>query len=346
MFVTTSSEPFEFAGAFHRETVASPALEGNRLGDPSVRTMWVYTPPGYEDTDRRYPVVYFLHGYLGRVDVFWNWTGWQPGFPRRIDDLFGDPDVSPAIVVLVDAWTSIGGSQYLNSPATGRYLDYLAEDVVGAVDARYRTLAHRDHRALAGKSSGGYGAMVGTMLRPHVFGGFASHSGDCGFEWAYLIDAAGCARSLRDLYGGSYERFFEDFRSRPAQIHTPTDPDHLLINIYAMAAAYSAEPDGSVSMPFDLETLEFRDDVWARWQELDPARMVARKLDELRSLRAIWIDAGRKDDYFLDVGAHAISSQLAAAGIDHEFEIFEGFHAGVEHRYPLALRYLAERLAP
>lgn len=338
------SDPFETAGAFTRERVASAALAGNPLGDPAERTMWVYTPPGYEQANRRYPTIYFLHGYLGRVDAYWNWVGWRPTVPQLIDELFAQPEVEPAIVVLVDAWTKIGGSQYLNSPATGRYLDYLAEDIVAAVDERYRTIADRDHRALAGKSSGGYGAMVATMLRPDVFGGFASHSGDCGFEQAYLFDVSACARALRDLYDGSWERFFDDFYSRPARILQASDPDHVLINIYAMAAAYSGEADGTVSLPFDERTMQFRDDVWRRWQALDPVRMVATKLDELRSLNAIWLDAGRRDDYYLDLGAQAISAQLAESKIEHSFELFEGFHAGVQHRYPLGLRFLAERL--
>jgi len=338
------SDPFETAGAFTRERVTSAALAGNPLGDPAERTMWVYTPPGYEQGNRRYPTIYFLHGYLGRVDAYWNWVGWHPTVPQLIDELFAQPEVEPAIVVLVDAWTKIGGSQYLNSPATGRYLDYLAEDIVAAVDERYRTIADRDHRALAGKSSGGYGAMVATMLRPDVFGGFASHSGDCGFEQAYLFDVSACARALRDLYNGSWDRFFDDFYSRPARILQASDPDHVLINIYAMAAAYSGEEDGTVSLPFDERTMQFRDDVWRRWQALDPVRMVATKLDELRSLNAIWLDAGRRDDYYLDLGAQAISARLAESKIEHSFELFEGFHAGVQHRYPLGLRFLAERL--
>lgn len=338
------SDPFPLAGAFTRERIDSHALRGNPLGDPHERTMWVYTPPGYENNDRHYPAIYFLHGYLGRVDALWNWVGFQPSVPQLIDELFADPSVDPAIVVLVDAWTKLGGSQYLNSQATGRYLDYLAEDVVTAVDERYRTTADRNHRALSGKSSGGYGAMVATMLRPDVFGAFASHSGDCGFEQCYLFDVAACARALRDLYDSSWECFFEDFFSRPARILKPSDPDHVLINIYAMAAAYSAEEDGSVSLPFDAQTLRFRDDVWRRWQALDPVRMIASKLDVLHTLRGIWLDAGLHDDYYLDLGARAISAQLTEASIDHHFELFAGFHAGVQHRYPLGFRYLAERL--
>ena len=161
----------------------------------SNASAWVYTPPGYGASDRRYPVVYFFHGYWAGLTH--GGTGSLGGrhFQKLVDQLFRDPTVNPAIVVLVDAWTSLGGSQYLNSPGTGRYLDYLAEDVVSAVDSRYRTIADRDHRALSGKSSGGYGAMVATMLRPDVFGAFATHAGDCAFEMSYFMDIAGAARS-------------------------------------------------------------------------------------------------------------------------------------------------------
>ncbi len=341
---STSSQSGPIRGEFHRETFVSKALANNPLGDPAERVAWVYTPPGYESSQQHYPVVYFLHGYLSRADSWWNWKPWRPAFPLLIDQLFSDPEVSPALVVLVDAWTSLGGSQYLNSPATGQYLDYLAEDVVAAVDNRYRTIADRDHRALAGKSSGGYGAMVATMLRPDVFGAFATHAGDCAFEMSYFFDIAGAARALRDRYDGSYERFFDDFRSRPALFLDPTGPDHRLINIYAMAACYSAEPDGTVLLPWDPQTMGIRYDVWDRWRELDPVCMADKRVDALRSLRAIWVDAGRRDDYYLDLGAQAFSARLTALGIEHHFELFDAPHAGIEHRYPLALRFLAERL--
>ena len=109
------------------------------------------------------------------------------------------------MVVLVDAWTSLGGSQFLNSTSTGRYLDYLCDEIVPFVDARYPTAADREHRALAGKSSGGYGAMVVPMLRPEVFGALASHAGDALFECCYLPEFPKIARTLRDHFDGSMD---------------------------------------------------------------------------------------------------------------------------------------------
>jgi S-formylglutathione hydrolase FrmB len=244
-------------------------------------------------------------------------------------------------VVLVDCWTSLGGSQFLNSQGTGRYLDYLCDEVVAFVDGRYPTMAAREHRGIAGKSSGGYGAMVAPMLRGDVFGALASHAGDALFEHCYLPDMARAARALRDHYGGSYERFFADFATRPAM---SKDSDGVLLGIWAMAACYSAEPDGTVTLPFDPATGRLRDRVWERWLALDPVRMAAGHAAQLRSLRGIYLDAGRRDEFWLDLGAAAFSAELDALGIEHTFELFDATHSGIEYRYPGGLAFLAERL--
>jgi hypothetical protein len=329
-------------GRFERLTVTSRVLEGNPLGDPRERPLWVYLPPGVgEDPARRHPSIYLIQGFTGQVDMWWNRSALRPSVPELVDELFAGGAVPPAVVVFVDCWTSVGGSQFLNSPGTGRYLDYLCDEVVALVDERYPTLAGRDHRGITGKSSGGYGAMVAPMLRPEVFGALASHAGDALFEFCYLPDVAKAARALRDEYGGSYERFFADFRSRPA---FSTDGDDGLLNVWAMAACYSAEPDGTVTLPFDPATGRLRDEVWRRWLALDPVRMAAGHAEALRSLRGVYLDAGRKDEYWLDLGAAAFSAELDALGVEHVFELFDDTHSGIEYRYPKALAFLAERL--
>jgi S-formylglutathione hydrolase FrmB len=330
-------------GRFVRHTISSRALEGNPLGDPHVRPLWVYLPPGAgDDPGRRYPTVYLIQGFTGQVDMWWNRTALRPTVPERIDELFAAGGCPPAIVVLVDAWTSLGGSQFLNSPGTGRYLDYLCDEVVAFVDQRHPTLAARGHRGIAGKSSGGYGAMVAPMLRPDVFGALASHAGDALFEFCYLPDVAEAARVLRDDYDGSYDRFWADFRARPA-LSKPHDD--ALLNTWAMAACYSAEPDGTVTLPFDPASGRLRDEVWRRWLALDPVRMAAGHADALRSLRGVYLDAGRKDEYHLDVGATAFAAELRRLGVDHVLELFDAGHAAIEYRYPKALAFLAERLS-
>ncbi len=321
----------------------SELLRGNPLGDPHVRPLLVYLPPAYEaEPEREFPAIYLIQGMTGQLDMWRNRSAFRPNTPELVDRLFADEGCPPALVVFVDAWTSYGGSQFIDSPATGRYLGYLCDEVVPFVDSRYRTLADAPHRGLSGKSSGGYGAMVVPMLRPDIFGGLATHAGDALFELCYLPDFRGTTRALRDTYDGSYERFWEDFRSRPAFTRSS---DHDLLNTWAMAAAYSANEDGTVDLPFDPATGMLRDDVWQRWLAWDPVRMARRHADALRGMRAIYIDAGKRDEYFLDLGAEAFRRELEALGITEVFfELFDGGHGSIEYRYPLAIRYLAERL--
>jgi hypothetical protein len=329
----------EYRGRLDELEIESDALRENPLDDPHVRPVWVWTPPGYEESDRRYPSVYVIQGMTGQIDMWRNRMAFRPNMLELLDEAAPE-----CILVFVDCWTSLGGSQFLDSPGTGRYHTYLCNEVVAFVDARYRTLAASEHRGIAGKSSGGYGAMVTPMLRPDLFGGLATHAGDALFEICYQPEFAHVARSLRDHYDGSYERFWEEFRSRPALAR---DDDRWLVNAYCMAACYSANDDGSVELPFETATGQLKPEVFARWLEWDPVRMAPKRADALRSLRAIWIDAGTRDEYFLDLGAEAFRRALERLGVtDVHFELFDATHAAIEYRYPLAIAYLAERLRP
>ena len=331
------------AGRIEEHTIASAALSGNALGDPAERPLWVYVPPGYDDdAGRRYPSVYAIQGVTGQLDMWRNRAAFRPNYLELLDDLFARRQAPPAIVVFVDAWTSLGGSQFLNSAGTGRYHDYLCDEVVPFVDGRYRTDPRPERRGIQGKSSGGYGALVTPMLRPDLFGGLASHAGDALFESCYLPDFRRSVRTLRDDYQGSFDRFWEDFRSRPA---FSKENDFTLVNDWCMAACYSAEDDGTVTLPYDVETGRLREDVWARWLAWDPVRMIPERADALRSLVAIWIDAGRKDEWFLDNGAVAVKRELEAIGVDCRFELFDAGHGAIEYRYPTSLAFLCEALS-
>jgi hypothetical protein len=186
--------------------------------------------------------------------------------------------------------------------------------------------------------------MVVPMLRPDVFGALASHAGDALFEACYLPEFRETVRTLRDKFDGSYDVFWERFRTADHfedYLFTP-------LNSYAMAACYSpdeGEP-GAVVLPFDIATGRLIDDVWARWLDWDPVRMAPKHLDALASMKRIYLDAGKQDEWYLDLGARAFSTELTAAGIDHTLELFEGKHGGIQYRYPVALRALADALAP
>ena len=177
----------ELAGRIDEHVFTSELLRGNPLGDPHERPLLVYVPPGYDDEpDKRYPSVYVIQGYTGQVTMWQNREAFQQPFTETADAVFARGQAPPAIVVYVDAWTAYGGSQFVDSPGTGRYHSYLCDEVVPWVDANYRTERSAAKRAITGKSSGGFGAMITPMLRPDLFGALATHAGDALYEYCYI----------------------------------------------------------------------------------------------------------------------------------------------------------------
>ena len=335
----------ELAGTLNDEVIVSEMLRDNPLGDPYERPLLVYTPPGYKaQPERRYPAVYVIQGFTGNVAAWRNRAPFRQPFTETADAVFAAGQAPPAIVVYADAWTQYGGSQFVDSPATGRYHSYLCEEIVPWVDAHYRTIPDRDHRAIMGHSSGGFGAMITPMLRPDLFCGFATHAGDALYEQCYLRDFGSAVRALRG-YDGDIWKWWDDFRSR---IAFSKPADGLLLGLLGVAAAFSANADGTIELPFDPRTGVVRPEAWQRWLDRDPVRMASRYAGALRSMRAIWIDAGTRDDYFLDVGAEAFRGELRAIGVPDQviqFELFDAAHGSIDYRYPMSLAWLCQRMA-
>jgi hypothetical protein len=190
----------DLVGRLDRDVIDSELLKGNILGDPHVRPLWVYVPPGYdEDESVRYPAVYAIQGYTGHVAMWANRTAYRQPFIETADQVFASGQAPGCVVVFVDAWTAYGGSQFVDSPGTGAYHSYLCDEVVPWVDARYRTLAQRESRAISGKSSGGFGAMITPMLRPDLFANLATHAGDSLIPTCRCIDLSSYCISLRSF---------------------------------------------------------------------------------------------------------------------------------------------------
>ena len=334
----------ELAGQLDEHVFDSTVLRGNPLGDPHERPLWVYTPPGYDaEPDRRYPAVYVIQGYTGHITMWRNRSAYRQPFIETADQLFAEGKAPPAIVVYVDAWTKYGGSQFVDSPGTGNYHTYLCDEVVPWVDEHYLTLDAPQHRGITGKSSGGFGAFITPMLRPDLFGGLASHAGDALYELVYVKEFGDCVRFLRE-YDGDIWKWWADFTSRVA--FTKKGDDTLLITL-GVAACFSADDDGTVRLPFNTTTGQLIPELWDKWLAWDPVRMVSKHADALRGLTAIWIDGGKSDEWYLDLGGEAVVAELAKIGVtDVHFELFEGTHGGIDYRYPLSLAYLAERLSP
>jgi hypothetical protein len=159
---------------------------------------------------------------------------------------------------------------------------------------------------------------------------------------SYAHEFPKSVRTLRDQYHGSFVEFWKDFRSRSAFTR---EGDGELLNDWCMAACYSADDDGNVHLPYDTSTGQLIPEIWERWLRWDPVRMVPHHADALRKMRAIYIDAGKRDQYFLDLGAEAFRRALEVIGVtDVFFELFDATHDAIEYRYPTAIKYLAERL--
>ncbi|MFS8097159.1 enterochelin esterase [Lentzea alba] len=333
----------ELSGRLDRHAIVSDLLRDNPLGDPHERPLWVYVPPGYDESAERYPTVYVIQGFTGHLGMWANRMPFRRPFFETADEVFAQ-GVPGCVVVYVDAWTTYGGSQFVDSPGTGQYHSYLCNEIVPWVDARYRTIPTAESRAIMGKSSGGFGAMITPMLRPDLFGALATHAGDALYEQCYITEFGTAARALR-TYDHDIQAWWADFRGRPSF----TNPDDsTLLGLLGVSACFSATANGTPELPFDPLTGAIRPEIWQRWLDWDPVRMVPRYEEAIRGLRAVWIDAGRSDEYFLDLGAEAFRAEITKAGLPDErvhFELFDAGHGGIDYRYPLSLAWLAERLA-
>jgi enterochelin esterase-like enzyme len=334
------------AGSFDELAIESELLAANPLGDSARRPLYVYRSPGLTaGATARGPAIYMLQGFAGQLDTWLARKSFEQTTIERIDALFAGGEAGEAVVVFVDAWTSRGGSQFLNSSSTGRYMDYLCDEVVPFIDERYPTLPQAQHRGLVGGSSGGYGAMVVSMLRPDTFGALASIAGDALFECCYQRGFPAVARQLRDGFEGSYEVFF----SRLAEAERfEWSRFGLPLEMYGYACCYSPDParPGHALLPFEVSTGRLVEDVWELWLERDPVRMAANHADALRGMRRIVLEAGNGDEYFLDLAAQAVAAELSELGVEHTLELFEGAHGGMSWRYPGAIRELVVALTP
>ena len=348
----------------------SRVLAGNPLGDPHVRRLPVWLPPGYDEgatrgRGRRYPVLFDLVGFTGSGHAHVNWRPFDENVPERVARLIRDGRMGPCIVVFPDCFTSLGGNQYVDSPAVGRYAAYLTRELVPFVDREFRTLASRDHRGCFGKSSGGYGAIVHGMRHPETWGAVADHSGDAMFEFCYYTDlprtlneldryrlpkrrpgktspAASARRVAAGRDDGRIRRFLDAMWAKEKL----TDGEVHALMMLAMAATYDPAPRDPLGfrMPVNLETGELIAARWRRWKANDPVEMVRRHAAALRSLRAIYVDCGWRDQYHLHFGARLLSLALTRRGIRHVYEEFDDTHSSIDYRMDVSLPILLRAL--
>ncbi len=320
-------DPSAFHGAVETRPFESHVLQGNALGDPHVREVPVYLPPAALDGERL-PVIFCLAGFTGRGQSMLETHPWKTGAVLAYDRALKSSGAPGCILVMPDAFTRLGGSQYVNSSATGRYADHVAEELVSFVDGSYPTLDGA--RGVCGKSSGGFGALHLAMRYPGVFRAAASISGDCDFELPLGAEMVGAARALLP-HGGDPAPWLEQF----AEGHDLGGDGHAAINVIAMSACYAPNPESPLGfdLPFDPETCARREDVWERFLAFDPVVAARAHADALKGLDLLYLEAGLKDEFGLQFGLRRLVRVLAELGVPHEHVEHEGGHFGLDRRY-------------
>jgi S-formylglutathione hydrolase len=292
-------------GTVERIQVHGKGLEGNLEGDSPDRDIAVYLPPDYHSAaNRRFPVLYLLHGFTDDVD---HWWGVKPHFvnvPAAVDRALA-AGASEMIVVMPNAFTRYEGSMYSNSATTGDWEDYVAKELVAYVDAHYRTIANRTGRGLAGHSMGGYGAIRIGMKHPEVFSSL------------YLLSP--CCMAVGNVRPDP----------RAEAIHTPEEvakADFGTKAAFASAAAWSPNPKNP-PMYLDLpyQNGEVRPEITAKWQANAPLAIIDQYISNLRQYRAIGMDAGSQDKGIAQT-VQTLDRILNDYGIRHTYETYDGNH--------------------
>lgn len=321
-------------GRFEHIDVQSAALAANLLGDPDTRRVTLYVPEGVDPGCAPVPLFVDLAAFTSSGMKRLAWTAFGESVPQRIDRLRDEGRLGDAIFAFPDAFTSIGGNQYIDSAAVGLWETFIYADMLPAIESRVSVHREGSKRALFGKSSGGYGALVHGLRHPGQWGAVACHSGDMAFDLLYAREFPALASALAS-YGGDPAKFFEACRDNPqlrgSDFHT--------LMMLGMAATYDPDPDAAygLRLPFDPHTCEVDPEAWSRWLRHDPLVLLEAHADALRSLRLLFIDVGTRDQYYLQYGARRLARALERRQVAHRYEEFDGTHSGIDHRLDVSL---------
>ncbi len=316
-------------GAVEMIKVHGKSLEGNLEGDSPDRDVFVYLPPSYAtDKNRRYPVVYFLHGYSVKAEAYWKLMT----VPETADKEMMDGTIHEMILVNPDAYTIYSGSMYSNSPTTGDWETYITHDLVDYIDSHYRTIANRDSRGLAGHSMGGYGTLRIAMKHPEMYSSIYAMSSCC------LMNNPGAPRPPARTPEQSQDK---GEKAGPAG----RGPGGFGNVLSAEAAAWSPNPMNPPKF-FDLpnENGTVRPEIAAKWIANSPLAMVDQYISNLKEYRAFMLDVGLQDG--LAASNKEMDASLTEVGVPHKFETYEGNHTNrVKERFEASvLPFFSENL--
>lgn len=314
----------------------SALLADNPLGDPALRHHPVVLPPSFEPRHKTYPLILVLPGYSGTVQGAIMGSPFQESLPARLSRLMTEGTMPEALFVFVDAWTALGGSQFVDSPAVGKYASWIMTELVPAARS---ILPTNGRLGLMGKSSGGFGAVHLAMAFAGQVDGVLAIAPDGAFETSCPPEFVHTFRILQ-RYERSIDLCLAGLRAKPKW--SPAEFSTMIT--LAMAACYSASAD-NWAIPFDLKTGERVDSAWRQWLAFDPVQRLPAEKEGLAALRYLALEAGNRDEHGLDLAVRQMSERLGAAGVSVHEQYYDAGHRGLDFRYDEALPPLVEALS-
>lgn len=315
-------------GSKERIKIYSAAIDGNLIGDPAEREVTVYLPPSYQSNpENRYPVLYMLHGF---TDTDSQWFGWENhwiNLQTVIEQSLAEGLSKEMIVVMPNAYNRFKGSMYASSATIGDWETFVTKELVGYIDANYRTLADKKSRGLAGHSMGGYGTLRLGMKYPEVFSAIYALSPCCmdgGANTNPELMAKLETFTLDQLEGAN---FFE-------------------IATLATSAAFAPNPQNP---PFYLDLPAMngtpRQEVINKIIANRTLNFVDQYIINLKKLKAIALDAGLQDRGISEA-TKSLHELLESYQIPHFYESYEGDHLNriAERIQTKALPFFSENL--
>jgi enterochelin esterase-like enzyme len=326
-------------GTVHRLMLDSAVLKGNLLGDPHERIVDVYVPHAH--SGRGLPLLVDLVGFTAGGPAHTNWKNFGENLPERLDRLIASGAMPPVVAALPDCFTKLGGNQYINSSAMGRWDDFLLTEAVPFVEKKFGC-GGAGRRGCFGKSSGGYGSIAQALLHPDFWAAAASHSGDMGFELCYLPEFPRLLRKLAK-HGNAIGKWVDTFYAAPKA----KDSDLHDLMTLAMCATYDPDPTApyGLRLPVTFDTCEIIPERWANFLKWDPCVMVEARGAAMTQMKALYIDCGDVDQYNLVYGARRLHRSLERLGVPHVYEEFPDDHSAVDYRMDTSLPILAKALA-
>lgn len=337
-----SSFPPPLKGSVAHHSFESSVLKGNPWGDPHVRDLAYYLPPS--GRTEGLPLLVHLAGFTGAGWMEFNRRGpFQESLISLLDRMIRSGDCPEAVLVAPDGLTSLGGSQYVNSAATGRYADYVAKEIVPWAREKFRT----GGTGVLGQSSGGFGALHLGIEYPDVFQAVGSSAGDAAFEYCYLSEFPLAFREFRKA--GGPEKWLERLFTDPSVLKGYTDPTGSALDSLAMSSCYSPSvgASGSFDLPFDVESGALRPEVWTRWLAFDPVRRLSDlgTQQALRGMRSVHVTGSDEDEFRLDVGARMFAAEAKRVGVPVRHDEFPGNHAARNPRFTALYSQMIPALA-